>query len=159
MALRACAGALVSTSAPRPSERTMRSSAYGLGYGRQAVRRAALVSTDGTEQAMVDAKSTTVPLGAVKSSRRMARAVVPWSTHRAVRSGRSRSAISQVKWCLVHHLVRRRQQQFWWSWDISGAEKRRFFVCSHTHTLLTSMCGRATRKYAKYGSLSSKMCA
>ena len=55
------------------------------------------------------------------------------------------------------NLVDGDNNKIWWSWGISGAEKRRFFVCSHTHTLLTSMCGRATRKYAKSGSLSGKM--
>ena len=54
---------------------------------------------------------------------------------------------------------RRCTQQFLWSWDISGAEKRRFFVCSHTRTPDTRMTARATQKDARFGSLSGKMCA
>ena len=158
MALRACRSAPLFRSAPRGSDRTTMTSAAALPIERRA-GQVALLQHDLCRCAAFGAvQLDMVPLDTTKSLRIVERSLPYGHTYQTYDCAKydAKFRMQKCAWC--HHFIRRSHSKFWVHLVIFGTEKRRFFVCSHTPTHMTSMAGRATRIYAKIGSPRGQTC-
>ena len=145
-------------SAARGSDRTTITSASALPTYRRA-GQVALLQLDLCRCAtLVTVQLDMVPLSTTKSLRIVKRSLPNGHTHQTYDWGRSNAKFRMQKCAWCHHFIRRSYSKFWVHLVIFGTEKRRFFVCSHTPTHMTSMAGRATRIYAKIGSPRGQTC-
>ena len=144
-------------SAARGSDRTTITSASALPTYRRA-GQVALLQLDLCRCAtLVTVQLDMVPLSTTKSLRIVKRSLPNGHTHQTYDCAKydAKFRMQKCAWC--HHFIRRSHSKFWVHLVIFGTEKRRFFVCSRTHTPDTRMTARATRKYTKFGSLGGKM--